>query len=140
MSQQEEQEAKEQAPEVAENTPIEEKEKEETDPSPPVNIQAEVKEEPTSLYEGKPKHMNTIDPNNDYKGMGDSNEFQKKNTIQSFFNHRNTFHARSTDRRSGIKHYARLSANWDKRFHVSPSINNRKSHTFYKQFFGKPTR
>jgi hypothetical protein len=73
--------------------------------------------------------------------MRESNGFRPSQT-HGGFNPRNTFHARSTDRSSGhgMKHYARLSGNWNDRFHVSPSIGNKKSHTYYKQFFGKPTR
>lgn len=59
---------------------------------------------------------------------------------QSNFHPRNTFQGRSIDRDHGMRKYARMSGNWDDRFHVSPSKANDKTHTFYKQFFDKPTR
>lgn len=98
---------------------------------------------PEVAYHANKEQMNTIAtaPNNEYESMRASNGFKPNNT-HGAFNPRNTFHARSTDRSSGhgMKHYARLSGNWNERFHVSPSVGNKKSHIYYKQFFGKPTR
>ena len=96
-------------------------------------------ESPEVENEAKNEYMNTFPaaPMNDYHNFNDSNGFPKNKT-HDFFNPRRTYHSKSTER--GMKHYAQLNAHWDNRFHVSPSINNRKSHTFYKQFFNKPTR
>ena len=97
---------------------------------------------PDSAYKAKNPMMSTLPaaPHNEYDHFQSADDFRGHNT-QKGFNPRGTLHGKSTDRSSfGMSHYARLSSNWNNRFHVSPSINNRKSHTFYKQFFDKPTR
>lgn len=97
---------------------------------------------PEAAYNSKNPLMSTLPgaTHNEYDHFQSADDFKGNNT-QKFFNPRGTFHGKSTDRSSlGMSHYARLSSNWNDRFHVSPSVGNRKSHTFYKQFFDKPTR
>lgn len=90
-------------------------------------------------YKVNHEHMNTMpEANNEYY-MNGPNDYRGSNT-QNNFHPRRTFQAQSTDRGYGMKRFARLSGNWDERFHVSPSRGNAKSHTYYKQFFDKPTR
>jgi hypothetical protein len=82
-----------------------------------------------SAYGTNPEHMNTMPAAKGYK-LNDSPNFKP----------RRTFNGRSTDREYNMNNYAKLSAKWDDRFYVCPSINNFRSHTYYKQFFDKPTR
>lgn len=135
---QEDQPHEERAPESVDKQPDNQPtEKEDVqDPSPDHAYSQEMPAE----YNSNAQMMNTMPQMNNENNVRGSNDYNQSNT-QNNFNPRRTFHAQSTDRGGyGMKRFARLTSNWDQRFHVSPSINNKKSHTFYKQFFDKPTR
>lgn len=111
--------------------------------SPPAQTEkvrnAEYEQEKAAVYNVQPQYMNTMpEANNEYYMQ--TQDENKKSQTQNNFNPRNTFQTQSSERGSGMQRFARLSGNWDQRFHVSPSVGNKKSHTYYKQFFDKPTR
>jgi hypothetical protein len=98
--------------------------------------QASMAESPENPYPDNPEYMNTMpQPGEDYNMNGQSMNQKASATHENHFWKTPKRGNMSTDRE-----YARVGGNWDARFHVSASDNNRKSHTFYKQFFGKPTR
>jgi hypothetical protein len=85
---------------------------------------------PGEAYQSNDPLMNTLPPvaHNEYDHFQSANDFRGGNT-QKLTNARRTFNGKSTDRSGlGMKHYARLSSNWNDRFHVSP---DRTSHAFY---------
>lgn len=98
-----------------------------------------VNEESEAAYNANPQHMQSMPQAHNEYNMQASDGFRPSHT-HNHFNPRNTFHGRSTDRGHGMSKYAKFGSNWNNRFHVSPSSGNTKSHTYYKQFFDKPTR
>uniref|UniRef100_A0A7S3KDK4 Uncharacterized protein n=1 Tax=Euplotes crassus TaxID=5936 RepID=A0A7S3KDK4_EUPCR len=109
-------------------------------------IQSE--DQPQEQLEQTPKkqtneeYMRTMEHHNDYDNIPD-NKSGGTNLArtQGNFHPRSTFHARSTERSgAGSRRFSKLTSGWNDRFHMSPSTHNKKSHTFYKEFFSKPTR
>ena len=106
-------------------------------PEEPNEVEQKIEDNP---YPVNDEYMNTMPQINENKKFYDDSMGQKASTTHNNFYPGHRLDNLGTTREYGMKKYAELASNWDDRFHVSASINNRKSHTFYKQFFGKPTR
>lgn len=92
-----------------------------------------------NAYYAQDERMKTLPQDQNHYNMGGTQGNWKSSTHNDL-QYRHTFQGHSIGRENSMRKYARMSGNWNNRFHVSPSINNDKSHTFYKQFFDKPTR
>jgi hypothetical protein len=121
-------------PQEEQNVESHEESHEDGDKTPPKANDEQVE----AAYNDNPNHMNTMPAENDYNM--NSIDYARGSKTGNNFHPRRTMQGRSTDREYTMKQYARLSSNWNSRFHVSPSFQNVKSHTYYKQFFDKPTR
>lgn len=91
-------------------------------------------------FEATPEYMQTMpQPHDENNLRGSPNSFHPNTTGGPFFQRKRDDQL-STGRDYGMQKYARFASNWDDRFHITASQNNKKSYTYYKQFFGKPSR